>query len=157
MNVPRRASWAILGLVVVVALFIGMRAEGPRSNLQRTQDISESIRCPECRGQSVADSEAAIAAEIRAGVARRVDAGETDAQIYDFYRGQFGDDVLLRPEAGGVTGLVWILPVIALALGAAGVGFALSRGASFGGNSGATVTSADRELVTAARAGPDQS
>ncbi len=156
MNVSRRLSWVALGLVVAIALFVGMRAEGPRSNLQRTQDISEAIRCPECRGQSVADSEAAIAAEIRAGIARRVDAGETDAQIYDFYRGQFGDDVLLRPDAGGITGLVWILPVIAIALGALGVGLALSRGGALGGN-GASVSAADRELVSAVRGGADGS
>jgi len=150
MNVPRRASWVVLLAVVAVSLFLGTRAEAPPSNLQRVQNISESIRCPECQGQSVSDSEAAIAAQIRAGIAQRVDAGETDEQIYDFYRGRFGDDVLLNPDATGVTGLVWVLPVIVVALGAAGVGFALSRG-SFASGNGVKATAADRELVAAAQ------
>jgi cytochrome c-type biogenesis protein CcmH len=78
----RRASWALLALVLVAALAIGSRGEsGPPTEDQRVQRIASVVRCPTCRGLSAAQSDAPSAEAIRDEVRRRVQEGETDAQI----------------------------------------------------------------------------
>jgi cytochrome c-type biogenesis protein CcmH len=109
-----RARWP---WVVVVALIAGgllvaaVGDRGPRTTAERARAVSESIACPQCQGQSVADSEAPSARAIRTEVARRIEAGETDDQIREYIAGIYGDDALLTPPSDGVAGLIWFLPV----------------------------------------------
>ena len=107
--------------VVVVALlaFGAVRDPGPRTSADRVRAIGETVRCPQCTGQSVADSDATIAREMRAEIARRVDEGQTDATIQAFFATTYGEDVLLTPPSDGVASLVWVLPVVVAVGGAA--------------------------------------
>ena len=98
-----------------------------RTTEERVHDLASATRCPTCRSQSVAESGAPIAREIRTDIARRVEAGESDDQIRDFLVGRFGQDVLLTPPASGVAGLVWVIPVVAVVLAAAGLAVAFWR------------------------------
>jgi cytochrome c-type biogenesis protein CcmH len=123
----RLASYAAMALVLVVALVIGANAQGPASDNERVQALASSLACPECDGQSIAESDAPIARELYADIGRRVDDGETDDQIRDFYRNRWGEAVLLTPAAGGVSGLVWILPVVALAVAVAALTMAFAK------------------------------
>jgi cytochrome c-type biogenesis protein CcmH len=80
---------------------------------------------------------------MRTEIARRVDAGETDAEIRAYFVSKFGKDILLRPEGHGVTALVWILPVVALVAAVAGLVVAFRRWRPHA----VTVTDDDRRLV----------
>jgi cytochrome c-type biogenesis protein CcmH len=138
-----------MGVVLAVALLVATRPDGAaRTPEDRIFAIAETTKCPTCRSQSVAESEAPIAKEIRADIARRVESGETDEEIRAFLRSRFGEEIELRPSASGVTGLVWILPVVVLVLAAAGLALAFRRWRRSGS---VEATDADRELVAEAR------
>ncbi len=124
----KRLSWVVMAAVLLGALVAGASSDsGPGTNAERVRAIGETIKCPTCRSQSVAESDAPAAKGIRLEIARRVDAGQTDAQIRDYISGQFGEDLLLTPSRSGLTGLVWGLPVAALVLALAGLAAAFSR------------------------------
>lgn len=118
-----RARWPWILLVALLAGGLVVAAVGdggPRTTAERARAISESIKCPTCQGQSVADSAAPSARAIRTEVARRIEAGETDDQIRSYIAGIYGDEAMLTPPRDGVAGLIWFLPVAGLvaALGA---------------------------------------
>jgi cytochrome c-type biogenesis protein CcmH len=114
----RRASWALLALVVVTGLVIGaVDDDGPRTAAEHAHDLASTLRCPTCRSQSAADSDAPAAKAIRAEIARRLASGESDDEIRAYLVSRYGETILLTPSRGGVAGLVWVLPV-ALFIGA---------------------------------------
>lgn len=143
----RWPSYAALLVVVGTALFLGTRsAGGPPTAAERAADLSSEVRCPTCAGLSAAESEAPASLAIRKEIRRRVDMGETDDEVRSFLVGRYGYDVLLRPGATGVAGLVWALPVAALVCAMAGLALAFRRWrarAALGG----TATAEDRLLV----------
>lgn len=122
-----RVSYTLMALVLLAALIAGTRSSGASNPLDRALAIEQSIKCPTCRGQSVAESDAAASKAIRTEIAKRIGEGQTDAQIRDYFAAQYGEDILLRPAKTGLAGLVWVLPVTALVLGAAGLGYAFWR------------------------------
>ena len=131
MNAGLRRSWLpylVCAPVLVVALVVGSRGgEGPPTAQGRVDRIAKQVRCPTCESQSVADSRAPASDAIREEVRRRVDAGQSDAEIRDFLVGSYGKDILLKPEARGVVGLVWVLPGVAVAGAMAGLAVAFRR------------------------------
>ena len=138
-----------MGVVLAIGLVIAARPDDTaRTPEDRIFAIAETTKCPTCRSQSVAESEAPIAKEIRADIARRVEAGDSDVEIRAFLRGQFGEEVELRPSATGVTGLVWILPVVVIGVAAAGLALGFRRWRTAASTE---VTDEDRALVAEAR------
>jgi cytochrome c-type biogenesis protein CcmH len=119
--------WIALGLVVVVALAVVLWPSGSQSPAARAHDLETELKCPECQGLSVADSQAPTSRAIRADIKRRIKAGESDGQIRQAYVDTYGESILLSPQDSGVSLLVWILPIVVLALGATGIVFALRR------------------------------
>jgi cytochrome c-type biogenesis protein CcmH len=149
MTIRRSWSWVALGVVVVVALAFGARSPGHQTPQQKAASIAGEVRCPTCEGQSAELSDAPAAAAVRQFILTQVEAGQGRSLIEEELRDRYGTDILLRPPASGIAGLVWVLPVVALILAFVGIAFAFRRWRL----SGVTVTDADRELV--ARALPD--
>jgi len=146
----RRWSWlCILALVVVALIRAGVSDGAPSSTEERVRAIAATIKCPTCRSQSVAGSDAASARAIRAEIDKRVRNGETPDEIRNVIAATYGDDVLLTPSRSGVAGLVWVLPVVALVLGLAGVLAAFTR---WRRGTSVAVTVEDRALVERALA-----
>lgn len=130
-KVRSRASWLALITLVVASLFVGVTDRGgARSDEERAHAVAKTIRCPTCRGQSVADSEAPIAVFLRGDIARRIDEGETDAEIRAALVASYGQDTLLNPPSNGIAALVWVIPVVGVVVSAAGVAFAFRRWAA---------------------------
>ncbi len=124
----RRWSWLVIAALVVVALVRAGISDGPpRTAEDQVRDIAATIKCPTCRSQSVAGSDSAAARAIRGDIARRVSDGESPDAIRAAVAATYGDDVLLTPGRSGVEGAVWVLPVIVLVLGLAGVSAAFAR------------------------------
>ncbi len=147
-----RLGWMALVVVVVAALTVGVLDDrGPVSDTDRARAVGETIQCPVCNGQSVVESDAPIAARIRAQIERQVAAGRSDADIQAFFADRYGDFVVLEPAGDGVTGLVWVLPVVGVAVAAAGLGLTLAR---WRVRDGRGASAADRALVDRARAAP---
>ncbi|MEJ7585155.1 MAG: cytochrome c-type biogenesis protein CcmH [Acidimicrobiales bacterium] len=142
----RRVPWLVLLVVLAAALALGSRDDGGTTAEDRVTSIAATIKCPLCAGQSAATSDAATATAIRADIARRLDQGQSPDRIRDYYASRY-DDILLTPGRSGAGGLVWAIPVVAVAAAFTGLAFAFRRWQGVGG---ATPTAADRVLVAAA-------
>lgn len=108
-------SWSLAAalLVACTALLFGAFLGGTaKTGGERASELADKIRCPLCRGQSVADSNVPIASEIRADIRDRVAKGQSDEEILYAYVQRYGSSVLLTPAADGVSSLVWIVPVV---------------------------------------------
>lgn len=84
----------------------------------RYRELLREIRCPKCQNESIADSNAEIAADLRQQVAAQVRAGRTDEEIVEFLRARYGDFVLYRPQLKPSTYALWAAPFVFLLIGA---------------------------------------
>jgi cytochrome c-type biogenesis protein CcmH len=126
--VRRWLPWAALVVVVGVALAIGTfdRGGGARSDEERAQSLAEGFRCPTCRGQSVADSDAPAAVAIRSQIDRQIDEGRSDDEIRDYVLSRYPRSEQVPPRSG-LAGLVWVLPVAAGVVAVAALAVAFGR------------------------------
>jgi cytochrome c-type biogenesis protein CcmH len=83
----------------------------------RARDLSRELRCMVCQNQSIDDSEAPLARDLRLLVRERIAAGDSDGQVMDFLVARYGEFVLLKPRLNPHTWLLWLLPPLALAGG----------------------------------------
>jgi cytochrome c-type biogenesis protein CcmH len=80
----------------------------------RARDLSRELRCMVCQNQSIDDSEAPLARDLRLLVRERIAAGNSDAQVLDFLVARYGEFVLLKPRFENHTLLLWLVPPLAL-------------------------------------------
>ncbi|GAB4136612.1 MAG: cytochrome c-type biogenesis protein CcmH [Sphingomonadales bacterium] len=112
----------MLGLTMAMPL-AGARAVQPDERLEdpvleaRAREISRELRCLVCQNQSIDDSDAHLARDLRVLVRERLAAGDSDQQVIDYIVARYGDFVLLRPPVKPVTYALWAAPVLLLALG----------------------------------------
>jgi cytochrome c-type biogenesis protein CcmH len=93
----------------------------------RARVISADLRCLVCQNQSIDESDAPLAKDLRMLVRERLKGGESDAQVRDFVVQRYGEFVLLKPRFGLHTALLWLTPLLVLGLGALGLFAALRR------------------------------
>lgn len=82
------------------------------------KSLMESVRCLVCQGQSIADSDADMAGDMRALIRQRIEAGESPEQVRTWLVERYGNWVTYDPPFGSDTAALWIAPLIFLALGA---------------------------------------
>jgi cytochrome c-type biogenesis protein CcmH len=147
-------GWLLLAAVLAAVLAVGVtRTDGPRTNAQRVEAIAKTIKCPICRSESVADSQATASQNIRDEIARQVAAGQSDDQIRSYILSRFPDQGLaLVPPKTGVDSLVWALPAAALVFAIGGLAIAFRRWRMA---TDTVPTEEDRALVARARAHED--
>jgi cytochrome c-type biogenesis protein CcmH len=80
----------------------------------RARDLSRELRCMVCQNQSIDDSDAPLARDLRLLVRERIGAGDSDSQVIDFLVARYGEFVLLKPRFTPHTLLLWLLPPLAL-------------------------------------------
>ena len=85
----------------------------------RARDLSRELRCMVCQNQSIDDSEAPLARDLRILVRERIAAGDSNAQVIDFLVARYGEFVLLKPRLNSHTWILWLLPPLVLAGGGA--------------------------------------
>ncbi|MCR0981663.1 cytochrome c-type biogenesis protein [Roseomonas populi] len=118
-----RALLFALVLAPQLALAVGRPSEMLPDPAQeaRAQTIGRELRCMVCQNQSIEDSEADLARDLRRLVRERVAAGESDQAVVEHIHDRYGDFVLLRPPFNWVTAPLWALPVLVLLGGALGI------------------------------------
>jgi len=84
----------------------------------RARDLSRELRCMVCQNQSIDDSEAPLARDLRLLVRERIAAGDSDAQVIDFLVARYGEFVLLKPRFERRTLALWLVPPLLLIVGA---------------------------------------
>lgn len=87
---------------------------------KRAREISSELRCLVCQNQSIDDSDAQLAKDLRLLVRERLVAGDTDHQVRDFLVQRYGEFVLLKPTFSSHNLLLWLTPVLVLVLGGIG-------------------------------------
>lgn len=148
--VRRWLPWALLAVVVVSVLSIAVFGTRSAPTAQdRVMDISKSIKCPVCAGESVAESNAPTSQKIRVDIAEQIQQGRSDDQIRRQLASVYGDEVLLTPSASGVSALVWLIPIVAFAVA---VGFLVIVFRRWSVEPTAHASDADRALVAQALA-----
>ena len=89
----------------------------------RARDLSRELRCMVCQNQSIDDSDAPLARDLRLLVRERIATGDSDSQVIDFLVARYGEFVLLKPRLTPHTLLLWLLPPLALIGGGAALWF----------------------------------
>jgi cytochrome c-type biogenesis protein CcmH len=111
----------------------------------RARDLSRELRCMVCQNQSIDDSEAPLARDLRLLVRERIAAGDSDAQVIDFLVARYGEFVLLKPRLKSRTLLLWLLPPFALVGGGLALWMHNRRRTKSGGDETSFKLSADEE------------
>jgi cytochrome c-type biogenesis protein CcmH len=93
---------------------------------ERARGLSALLRCMVCQNQSIDDSDAELARDLRLLVRERLVAGDTDEQVIDYLVSRYGEFVLLKPRFSTATLMLWITPLAVLLIGGAGF-FAYAR------------------------------
>ena len=146
--------------ILIVALMVGLTAVTAQDADQmpveevdtRTEAISKTLRCVVCQNQSIYDSNAPLAEDMRRLVRKRVEAGDTDDEAREYLRNLYGDYVLMSPPFQLNTILLWIGPAILVLFG--GIWF-ITRLRTAPAEAIAELTDEDRARVAAALAKKD--
>jgi len=85
---------------------------------KREVELASQLRCLVCQNQSIAESHADLAADLRNQVREQIAAGKTDAEIIDYMTARYGDFVLYKPPFKPTTALLWLGPALLLIAGA---------------------------------------
>ena len=88
---------------------------------KRARHISKDLRCLVCQNQSIDDSDAPLARDLRLLVRERLIQGDTDNEVFDYVVSRYGDFVLLRPPVKAVTAILWLGPAIFVLIGFIGL------------------------------------
>ena len=115
-----RRNFALLCLICWAGLAHAAAIEQPLADVAQEQTaraIFHELRCVVCEGQSVADSDATLAAQMRAHVRRLVAQGATEQQVLDEFRESYGEKILMTPPVESRTALLWLAPLLLLTLG----------------------------------------
>jgi cytochrome c-type biogenesis protein CcmH len=94
---------------------------------QRARALSKQLRCLVCQNQSIDDSNADLADDLRRLVRQRLLAGDSDQQVIDFLTARYGDFILLKPPVEPATWGLWFGPAALLLVGAGGIAIHLRR------------------------------
>ena len=145
----------LLGLSPLLhAISAGYEFDDPALR-ERYQRLGAELRCPKCQNQNIADSNAPIAADLRAQIYRQLQAGRSDREIVDYMVQRYGEFVRYRPRLDSVTALLWLAPLILLCLAALVVAASLRRRPSGAGAASAGVTAAERAQLRSLLDGED--
>ena len=112
----------------------------------RARVLSKELRCMVCQNQSIDDSDAPLARDLRVLVRERLQAGDSDPQVIDFLVSRYGEFVLLKPRFSPHTALLWLGPAAILLIGALALFLAFRRRA------GSAAAGAESPKLTAAEA-----
>lgn len=113
----------ILSIMLILMFSMSAKAVNPDEVLKdpvleaRARSLSKEIRCMVCQNQSIDDSDASVAKDLRLLIRERIVAGDSDIQVLDYLVGRFGEFVLLKPKFSASNIVLWATPILALALG----------------------------------------
>jgi cytochrome c-type biogenesis protein CcmH len=132
---PGYAQWgaavALLCLSTVTAAAVQPDEMLPDPALEsRARALSRDLRCMVCQNQSIDDSEAPLARDLRILVRERLKQGDSDRQVLDYLTTRYGEFVLLRPALAWHTVLLWFGPLALLIVGTIALGIAARRRAT---------------------------
>ena len=130
MSIRRFAAALALGLSLFAGPAVAVQPDEMLADPKleaRARELSLELRCLVCQNQSIDDSDAPLAKDLRVLVRERIRSGDSNSQVMDYLVARYGEFVLLRPRFNAQTAVLWVLPFAVLILGAGGVFVALRR------------------------------
>src|SRR5436309_16106384 len=114
MTIARFLTAVLIGLSVLSAPAFAVQPDEILADPvleTRARSLSKELRCMVCQNQSIDDSDAPLARDLRVLVRERLQAGDTEQQVIDFLTARYGEFVLLRPRFSAYTALLWLTPL----------------------------------------------
>lgn len=106
-----------ISIPVVLSLFLNTDASS-RTQEDRVNEIAGELLCPVCKGQSVAESNSALAQDMRETIRQKVEEGKSKKEILEYFQTRYGDNILGSPPFRGINIFLWLLPIFTLPIGA---------------------------------------
>lgn len=128
-----RIRAALAALMLLAASLVPAFAVAPDEVLKdpaleaRARHLSGTLRCMVCQNQSIDDSDAPLAKDLRILVRERLVAGDSDEEVIDYLVSRYGEFVLLKPRFAWHTAILWFAPLVALLAGLAGIAAAVRK------------------------------
>jgi cytochrome c-type biogenesis protein CcmH len=122
--VRRTLVLAVVALSLLAAPALGVQPDEILKDPaleSRARTLSQELRCMVCQNQSIDDSDAPLAKDLRVLVRERLTAGDSDKQVIDFLVARYGEFVLLKPPLNAHTVLLWLAPFAVVLFGALGL------------------------------------
>jgi cytochrome c-type biogenesis protein CcmH len=126
MKSQRRFLLPVLALLTLVgAAWLYVLLAGPQASTldQQIYTVASQLKCPVCQHESVADSSAALAQQMRQVIRQQFQAGRSEQQVLRYFADHYGEDILLTPSRQGFNLLAWLMPLALLGLGLGLSGF----------------------------------
>ncbi len=139
-------AWIALAPLPSVAVEPGERLDDLVLEV-RARDISKGLRCLVCQNQSIDDSGAGLARDLRVLVRERLTTGESDEQVIAYVTARYGDYVLLEPPLKPTTYLLWFGPAVIFLAGGASVILFLRRRTRLAGSRDAPLSDDERRRI----------
>lgn len=115
-----RVAWALLAGLLVSSTLSAIEADKPIEDPAQRElydRLTSEVRCLVCQNQTIADSNAALAVDLRREIRGMVEAGQSEQDIKMFLTDRYGDFVLYRPRFTGATAALWLAPIALVLLG----------------------------------------
>ena len=104
-------------ITIIMFFIFSLNSNAEDSNSKLVNKISKNIRCLVCQGQSVYDSHSDFAISLKLVINNKIIEGNTEEQIYEFLKNQYGEWILYDPEFNKNTIFLWLLPIIVFFVG----------------------------------------
>jgi len=143
----RRTLFLLLSIVVLLAAFwsfLSLHASTHKTLDQRVYEVASQLKCPVCQSESVADSPALIAQQMRGVIRQQLQAGRSEQQVIQYFINTYGEQIAWSPPWQGFTLLAWLVPIALVLLGVVLLFFTLREWRTI-----APVTEEDDEKVLA--------
>ena len=115
-----RVRWLLAFVLLYIPTLYAMNAGPPLPTVEQQalfEKLNAEVRCLVCQNQTIGDSSAPLAADLRREIRAKVAAGQSEADIKLFLTDRYGDFVLYRPRYGGPAAVLWLAPAIFLLIG----------------------------------------
>ena len=146
----------LLVLLCAVALTSYAYAQSPSDELEKeAQAIDKMIMCPVCPAETIDQAQVEISFQMRAVIREMLAEGRSREEILDYFVDRYGPDILAAPPKTGANLLAWILPIVGVAAGLAGVFFVIRAMTGRNRPPVAVAVAADGPSVSAHTADPD--
>jgi cytochrome c-type biogenesis protein CcmH len=124
----KRTIFLLLGIVAIVAAFwslLSLNAATHKTLDQQVYEVGSQLKCPVCQSESVADSPALIAQQMRGVIRQQLQSGRSEQQVLQYFIDTYGEQIAWSPPWQGFTLLAWLVPIALVLVGAAFLFFTL--------------------------------
>jgi len=108
---------ATLAFVAALWSYMSLHNSTQETLDQHVQQVASQLKCPICQGESVAQSQSSLAQEMRGVIRQKIQEGESDQQIIQFFSDRYGTQIVWSPPLSGFGALAWMVPIVLLLTG----------------------------------------